>query len=178
MSELDKICNKLGGIPVFDTFIEDFYESDKNKKNKNFMKPEEDLDNTYVWMIYRDMGIPSSYNNFIQTICPPSRGWSCAGRENQLCYFRRPRNIIIPPMGPPNYTPPETSEDDEEIGHEFDEQGILLWKIYREFINVNSSVLFEIHYVYLYHYVGVRSNITDLLYKTILSIFRYIKLKL
>ena len=27
-------------------------------------------------------------------------------------------------MGPPNYTPPETSEDDEEIGHEFDEQGI------------------------------------------------------
>ena len=124
LSELDKICNKLGGIPVFDTFIEDFYESDKNKKNKNFMKPEEDLDNTYVWMIYRDMGIPSSYNHFIQTICPPSRGWSCAGREGQLCYFRRPRNIIIPPMGPPNYTPPETSEEDEEIGHEFDEQGI------------------------------------------------------
>ena len=124
LNELDKICNKLGGIPVFDTFIEDFYESDKNKKNKNFMKPEEDLDNTYVWMIYRDMGIPSSYNHFIQTICPPSRGWSCAGREGQLCYFRRPRNIIIPPMGPPNYTPPETSEDDEEIGHEFDEQGI------------------------------------------------------
>ena len=124
LNELDKICNKLGGIPVFDTFIEDFYESDKNKKNKNFMKPEEDLDNTYVWMLYRDHGIASTYQNFIQTICPPSRGWSCVGRENHICYFRRPRNIIIPPMGPPNYTPPETSEDDEEIGHEFDEQGI------------------------------------------------------
>ena len=124
LSELDKICNKLGGIPVFDTFIEDFYESDKNKKNKNFMKPEEDLDNTYVWMLYRDHGIASTYQNFIRTVCPPSRGWSCVGRENHVCYFRRPRNIIIPPMGPPNYTPPETSEDDEEIGHEFDEQGI------------------------------------------------------
>ena len=124
LNELDKICNKLGGIPVFDKFLEDFYENDKNKKNKNFMKPEEDLDNTYVWMLYRDPGIPSSYQNFIRTICPPSRGWSCVGREGQLCYFRRPRNIIIPPMGPPNYTPPETSEDDEEIGHEFDEQGM------------------------------------------------------
>ena len=124
LNELDKICNKLGGIPVFDTFIEDFYESDKNKKNKNFMKPEEDLDNTYVWMLYRDSSLASTYEHFIQTICPPSRGWSCVGRENHICYFRRPRNIIIPPMGPPNYTPPETSEDDEEIGHEFDEQGI------------------------------------------------------
>ena len=124
LNELDKICNKLGGIPVLDKFIEDFYESDKNKKNKNFMKPEEDLDNTYLWMTYRDDGIATSYQNFIQTVCPPSRGWSCVGREGQLCYFRRPRNIIIPPMGPPNYTPPETSEDDEEIGHEFDEQGI------------------------------------------------------
>ena len=124
LNELDKICNKLGGIPVFDKFLEDFYESDKNKKNKNFMKPEEDLDNTYVWMLYRDHGIASSYQNFIRTICPPSRGWSCVGRENYICYFRRPRNIIIPPMGPPNYTPPETSEDDEEIGHEFDEQGM------------------------------------------------------
>ena len=124
LNELDKICNKLGGIPVFDTFIEDFYENDKNKKNKNFMKPEEDLDNTYVWMTYRDHGIATSYQNFIQTVCPPSRGWSCVGRENHICYFRRPRNIIIPPMGPPNYTPPETSEEDEEIGHEFDEQGI------------------------------------------------------
>ena len=124
LSELDKICNKLGGIPVFDTFIEDFYESDKNKKNKNFMKPEEDLDNTYVWMTYRDNGLSSTYEHFIRTICPPNRGWSCVGRQNHVCYFRRPRNIIIPPMGPPNYTPPETSEDDEEIGHEFDEQGI------------------------------------------------------
>lgn len=124
LNELDKICNKLGGIPVFDTFIEHFYEEDKTKINKNFMKPEEDLDSTYVWMIYRDYGIASSYQNFIRTICPPSRGWSCVGREGQICYFRRPRNIIIPPMGPPNYTPPETSEDDEEIGHEFDEQGI------------------------------------------------------
>ena len=124
LSELDKICNKLGGIPVFDTFIEDFYESDKNKKNKNFMKPEEDLDNTYVWMTFRDNGLSSTYEHFIQNICPPSRGWSCVGRENHVCYFRRPRNIIIPPMGPPNYTPPETSEDDEEIGHEFDEPGM------------------------------------------------------
>ena len=114
MNELDKICNKLGGIPVFDNFLEDFYESDKNKKNKNFMKPEEDLDNTYVWMLYRDHGIASSYQNFIRTICPPSRGWSCVGRGKHICYFRRPRNIIIPPMGPPNYTPPETSEDEEE----------------------------------------------------------------
>ena len=114
LNELDKICNKLGGIPVFDKFIEDFYESDKNKKNKNFMKPEEDLDNTYVWMLYRDHGIASSYQNFIRTICPPSSGWSCVGRENHICYFRRPRNIIIPPMGPPNYTPPETSEDEED----------------------------------------------------------------
>ena len=114
LNELDKICNKLGGIPVFDKFLEDFYESDKNKKNKNFMKPEEDLDNTYVWMLYRDHGIASTYQNFIRTVCPPSRGWSCVGRENHICYFRRPRNIIIPPMGPPNYTPPETSEDEEE----------------------------------------------------------------
>ena len=124
LNELGKICNKLGGIPVFDTFIEHFYEEDKTKINKNFMKPEEDLDSTYVWMIYRDHGIASSYQNFIRSICPPSRGWSCVGREGQICYFRRPRNIIIPPMGPPNYTPPETSDDDEEIGHEFDEQGM------------------------------------------------------
>jgi len=114
LNELDKICNKLGGIPVFDTFIEDFYESDKNKKNKNFMKPEEDLDNTYVWMLYRDTSLASTYEHFIKNVCPPSRGWSCVGRENHVCYFRRPRNIIIPPMGPPNYTPPETSEDEED----------------------------------------------------------------
>ncbi len=125
LNELDKICNKLGGIPIFDKFIEDFYEWDKTKKeNKNLMKPEQDIHNTYVWMLYRDHGIASSYQNFIRTICPPERGWSCAGREGQVCYFRRPRNIIIPPLGPPTNTPPETSEDDEEIGHEFDEQGI------------------------------------------------------
>ena len=124
MNELDKICNKLGGIPVFDTFIEDFYESDKNKKNKNFMKPEEDLDNTYVWMLYRDHGIASSYQNFIRTICPPSRGWSCVGRENHICYFRRPRNIIIPRVGLQIDTPSDTSGDESLIGHEFDEQGI------------------------------------------------------
>ena len=124
LSELDKICNKLGGIPVFDTFIEDFYERDKNKKNKNFMKPEEELDNTYVWMLYRDYGIASSYQNFIRTICPPSRGWSCVGRENHICYFRRPRNIIIPRVGLQIDTPSDTSGDESLIGHEFDEQGI------------------------------------------------------
>ena len=124
LSELDKICNKLGGIPVFDTFIEDFYESDKNKKNKNFMKPEEDLDNTYVWMTFRDNGLSSTYEHFIQTICPPSRGWSCVGRENHICYFRRPRNIIIPRVGLQIDTPSDTSGDEEIIGHEFDEQGI------------------------------------------------------
>ena len=124
LNELDKICNKIGGIPVFDTFIEDFYESDKNKKNKNFMKPEEDLDNTYVWMLYRDHGIASSYQNFIRTICPPSRGWSCVGRENHICYFRRPRNIIIPRVGLQIDTPSDTSGDESLIGHEFDEQGI------------------------------------------------------
>lgn len=124
LNELDKICNKLGGIPVFDTFIEDFYESDKNKKNKNFMKPEEDLDNTYVWMTFRDNGLSSTYEHFIQTICPPSRGWSCVGRENHVCYFRRPRNIIIPRIGLQLDTPSDTSGDEEIIGHEFDEQGI------------------------------------------------------
>ena len=124
LTELDKICNKLGGIPVFDTFIEDFYENDKNKKNKNFMKPEEDLDNTYVWMTFRDNGLSSTYEHFIQTICPPSRGWSCVGRENHVCYFRRPRNIIIPRIGLQLDTPSDTSGDEEIIGHEFDEQGI------------------------------------------------------
>ena len=124
LSELDKICNKLGGIPVFDTFIEDFYENDKNKKNKNFMKPEEDLDNTYVWMTFRDNGLSSTYEHFIQTICPPSRGWSCVGRENHVCYFRRPRNIIIPRVGLQLDTPSDTSGDEGIIGHEFDEQGI------------------------------------------------------
>jgi len=123
LNELDKICNKLGGIPVFDTFIEHFYEEDKTKKNKNFMKPEQDIDSSYIWMIYNDVGVSSSYTHFIRTVCPPERGWSCVGREGQVCYFRRPRNIIIPPLGPPTNTPPETS-DDEEIGHEFDEQGI------------------------------------------------------
>ena len=37
------------------------------------MKPEEDLDNTYVWMTFRDNGLSSTYEHFIQTICPPSR---------------------------------------------------------------------------------------------------------
>ena len=115
LNELDKICNKLGGIPVFDTLIENFYECDKIKpENQNFMKPEQDIDSSYVWMIYNDLGGATSYTHFIHTICPPSRGWSCVGREKNICYFRRPRNIIIPPMGPPNYTPPETSEDDED----------------------------------------------------------------
>ena len=115
LNELDKICNKLGGIPVFDTLIENFYECDKIKpENQNFMKPEQDIDSSYVWMIYNDLGGASSYTHFIRTICPPERGWSCVGREKNICYFRRPRNIIIPPMGPPNYTPPETSEDDED----------------------------------------------------------------
>lgn len=124
LNELDKICSKLGGIPVFDTFIENFYECDKIKpENQNFMKPEQDIDSSYIWMIYNDVGVSSSYAYFIRTICPPERGWSCVGREGQVCYFRRPRNIIIPPMGPPTNTSPETS-DDEEIGHEFDEQGM------------------------------------------------------
>ena len=124
LNELDKISNKLGGIPVFDKFLEDFYEWDKSKiENQNFMKPEQDIDSSYVWMIYNDVGVASYYTHFVQTICPPERGWSCSGRENTLCYFRRPRNIIIPPLGPPTNTPPETS-DDEEIGHEFDEQGM------------------------------------------------------
>ena len=124
LNQLDKICNKLGGIPVFDKFLKEFYESDKNKKNKNFMKPEEDLDNTYVWMTFRDNGLSSTYEHFIQTICPPSRGWSCVGRENHVCYFRRPRNIIIPRVGLQLDTPTDTSGDEEIIGHQFDEQGI------------------------------------------------------
>ncbi len=124
LNQLDKICNKLGGVPVFDKFLEDFYEWDKIKpENKNFMKPEEDIDSSYLWMIYNDVGVVSSYTHFVRTICPSERGWSCVGREGQVCYFRRPRNIIIPPLGPPTNTPPETS-DDEEIGHEFDEQGM------------------------------------------------------
>lgn len=124
LNKLDKICNKLGGVPVFDKFLEDFYEWDKIKpENQNFMKPEQDIDSSYVWMIYNDVGVASSYTHFVRTICPPYLGWSCSGRENNLCYFRRPRNIIIPPLGPPTGTPPETS-DDEEIGHEFDEQGM------------------------------------------------------
>ena len=124
LNQLDKICNKLGGIPVFDKFLEDFYESDKNKKHKNFMKPEEDLDNTYVWMTYRDNGLASTYEHFIQTICHPSRGWSCVGRENHVCYFRRPRDIIIPRVGLELDTPSDTSGDEEIIGHEFDEDVI------------------------------------------------------
>ena len=67
--------------------------------------------------------IRRSYEHFIQTICPPSRGWSCVGRENHICYFRRPRNIIIPRVGLQLDTPSDTSGD-EEIGHEFDEQGM------------------------------------------------------
>ena len=115
LNELDKICNKLGGVPVFDKFLEDFYEWDKIKpENQNFMKPEQDIDNSYVWMIYNDVGVSSSYSYFVRTVCPPERGWTCTGRENSLCYFRRPRNIIIPPLGPPTNTPPETSEDEED----------------------------------------------------------------
>ena len=115
LNELDKICNKLGGVPVFDKFLEDFYEWDKIKpENQNFMKPEQDINNSYVWMIYNDVGVSSSYTHFIRNVCPPERGWTCSGRENSLCYFRRPRNIIIPPLGPPTNTPPETSEDEED----------------------------------------------------------------
>ena len=88
------------------------------------MKPEEDLDNTYVWMVYRDSGIASSYIHFIRNVCPPQRGWTCTGRENNLCYFRRPRNIIIPRVGLQLDTPSDTSGDESLIGHEFDEQGI------------------------------------------------------
>ena len=124
LNKLDKICNKLGGVPIFDKFLEDFYECDKIKpENQNFMKPEQDIDSSYVWMIYNDVGVASSYTHFVRTVCPPERGWTCSGRENSLCYFRKPRNIIIPPLGPPTNTPPETS-DEEEIGHEFDEQGM------------------------------------------------------
>ena len=126
LNELDKICNKLGGIPVFDKFLEEFYKEDTNlSTNTNFMKPREDINNSYVWMIYNDVGVASSYTHFVRTVCPPERGWTCSGRENSLCYFRRPRNIIIPPLGPPTNTPPETS-DEEEIGHEFDEQGMAI----------------------------------------------------
>ena len=124
LNDLDKICNKLGGIPVFDEFLEEFYKEDTNiSTNTNFMKPQEDINNSYVWMIYNDVGVASSYTHFVRTVCPPERGWTCSGRENSLCYFRKPRNIIIPPLGPPTGTPPETS-DEEEIGHEFDEQGM------------------------------------------------------
>ena len=126
LNELDKICNKLGGIPVFDKFLEEFYKEDTNlSTNTNFMKPREDINNSYVWMIYNDVGVASSYTHFVRTVCPPERGWTCSGRENSLCYFRKPRNIIIPPLGPPTNTPPETS-DEEEIGHEFDEQGMAI----------------------------------------------------
>ena len=124
LNKLDKICNKLGGVPVFDKFLEDFYEGDKNKpENKNFMKPEDDKDNDYIWMVYSDTGSSFDYTQFVDRICSPKRGWTCAGNESNIYYFRKPRNIIIPQMGPPNYTPPDTS-DEEEIGHEFDEQGM------------------------------------------------------
>lgn len=124
LNDLDKICNKLGGIPVFDKFIEEFYKEDKNKtENTNFMKPEQDIDNNYIWMIYNDTGQSYDYRVFINTICSPDRGWTCSGNESNIYYFRKPRNIIIPSMGPPDYTPPD-SGDEEEIGHEFDEQGL------------------------------------------------------
>lgn len=124
LNDLDKICNKLGGIPVFDKFIEEFYKEDKNKtENTNFMKPEQDIDNNYIWMIYNDTGSSFDYREFINTICSPKRGWTCTGNESNIYYFRKPRNIIIPSMGPPDYTPPD-SGDEEEIGHEFDEQGV------------------------------------------------------
>jgi hypothetical protein len=124
LNELDKICNKLGGIPIFDKFIEYFYEWDKTKKeNKNFMKPEDDKDNDYIWMVYSDTGSSFDYTQFVDRICSPVRGWTCTGNESNIYYFRKPRNIIIPQMGPPNYTPPDTS-DEEEIGHEFDEHGM------------------------------------------------------
>ena len=92
------LYDKLGGIPVFDNFLEDFY-GIKAKQKINFMKPEQDIDSSYVWMIYNDVGVASRYTRFVRTICHPRRGWSCSDSGNDLF------NIIIPPLGPATNTP-------------------------------------------------------------------------
>ena len=62
---LVETCNKFGGIPFFD---EQFtkrllnLENEIENKKRNVRKPEEDIDNFYIWKIVLDHQLPTFYN--------------------------------------------------------------------------------------------------------------------
>ena len=82
LEDLNSICTKFGGIPSFELFYKNFYNSQKEKKeeekknNYNPTRPEEDTEQLYQWggCIYRYTG---DLNNIIH-LYPPTRGWNLA----------------------------------------------------------------------------------------------------
>ncbi len=73
---LQEICTKLGGLPSFDVFRENFYKDEAEEKIMFDPKnPEEDNKSKYQWQRVRATGSNSAAP-------PANQGWSCASTVN------------------------------------------------------------------------------------------------
>ena len=106
LEDLNNICTKFGGIPSFELFYNNFYNYQKEKKEKeeyynyNPIKPEEDTKQLYQWggAVYR-------YSSDLITIgklYPPSKKWTLSHLRKDArsppawinIYRRKKSNII------------------------------------------------------------------------------------
>jgi len=83
---LQEICTKLGGLPSFDSFRENFYKDEVVEIIFNDPKnPEEDNKNKYQWRRVRATGPSSAVHPLA------NQGWSCAStitvEEGQCSYL-------------------------------------------------------------------------------------------
>ena len=78
VEKINEICNKLGGIPAFDVFYEQFINSEINKKNifYNPRSPKEDTMQKYTWTI-------CYCNNPISVASNTKDGWNCCKVVNE-----------------------------------------------------------------------------------------------
>jgi len=77
LTTLQEVCAKLGGIPSFDLFYENFYNAPTTVK-KDFVEPltaEEDKDGKYQWVDCRS-NCQTDVTNFLTRIMVIDNGWS------------------------------------------------------------------------------------------------------
>lgn len=75
LENINQVCNKLGGIPYFDKFYTDFYNTlnEEISSCKNPTDPIEDVNNLFLWGLGKTTheSFSSSYNAY-----PSGQGWS------------------------------------------------------------------------------------------------------
>ena len=75
LENLNQTCNKLGGIPYFDKFYNDFYNTldEEISSCKNPSEPSEDINNLFLWGLGKTIheSFACSYNAY-----PSEQGWS------------------------------------------------------------------------------------------------------